>query len=192
MEFVDRKSTYPNRYTMTDENGNVSQVFLERADEPVAEGTPLDAETFNALLLCEESKVYPGCYYHTVDGEDEWLNPPMIENKAHRTTKRFNGYPVYTAAVVFPTLGAAGHSVMRDITGVTIARVLNVSTVFYPKDPDLQIYSGFFMDHGGMYAKVDLRVNDMIQQISITSLDEFAAEYSAVCTIEFTKAEEAL
>lgn len=47
MVFEDRISTYPNRYAMTDENGSVSHVILERADEPTIPGTPLNAETFN-------------------------------------------------------------------------------------------------------------------------------------------------
>ena len=51
MEFVDRVSAYPNRYIMTNENGNVSYVILDRADEPTAPGTPLSAETFNNMIL---------------------------------------------------------------------------------------------------------------------------------------------
>ena len=50
MEFVDRVSAYPGRYIMTAENGSVSYVVLERADEPITLGTPLNAETFNAML----------------------------------------------------------------------------------------------------------------------------------------------
>lgn len=50
MEFSDRVSAYPNRYLMTDENGNTSYVILERADEPTRVGTPLNAETFNGML----------------------------------------------------------------------------------------------------------------------------------------------
>ena len=50
MNFVDRVSAYPGRYIMTDENGNVSYVVLERADEPITPGTPLNAETLNALM----------------------------------------------------------------------------------------------------------------------------------------------
>lgn len=49
MNFEDRVSAYPNRYAMTDESGNVSYVFLERADDPITVGTPLNAETFNAM-----------------------------------------------------------------------------------------------------------------------------------------------
>lgn len=47
--FTDRESTYPNRYLITRDNGSTEFVVLERADEPVVVGTPLNAETFNAL-----------------------------------------------------------------------------------------------------------------------------------------------
>lgn len=50
MVFVDRESAYPNRYLMTDANGNASYVILEKADEPVVVGTALNAENLNALL----------------------------------------------------------------------------------------------------------------------------------------------
>lgn len=50
MEFQDRVSAYPNRYLLTDENGNTSYVHLERADEPTVPGTPLSAENMNSLL----------------------------------------------------------------------------------------------------------------------------------------------
>ena len=46
MNFEDRISAYPGRYKMTDENGNTSYVMLSRADDPVVEGTPLNASSF--------------------------------------------------------------------------------------------------------------------------------------------------
>ena len=42
-----------------------------------------------------EDTTYPGCYYRMVDGEKEWLNPPMVLNTAYRTTERYNGKPVW-------------------------------------------------------------------------------------------------
>lgn len=47
--FVDRESAYPNRYRVIPESGNAYYVILERADEPVTPGTPLNAETFNRM-----------------------------------------------------------------------------------------------------------------------------------------------
>lgn len=101
MEFVDRVSAYPNRYTMTNENGIVSYVVIERADEPVIPGTPLNAETLNRMYEGVESEERPGCYYRTIDGETEWVTPPMLPNVEYRTTERYNGLPVYVKRVVF-------------------------------------------------------------------------------------------
>lgn len=42
-----------------------------------------------------EDAEYPGCYYRDVNGEKEWLNPPMVDGDQYRTTERFNGAPVY-------------------------------------------------------------------------------------------------
>lgn len=42
-----------------------------------------------------ESTEYPGCFYRTVDGETEWINPPMVFGVEYRTTERYNGLPVY-------------------------------------------------------------------------------------------------
>ena len=50
MNFEDRISTYPNRYSMTTQNGGTSFVILERADDPIQVGTPLNADTFEALI----------------------------------------------------------------------------------------------------------------------------------------------
>lgn len=45
--------------------------------------------------MAVESDEYPGCWYRTVNGETEWLNPPMITGEEYRTTKRYMGKPVY-------------------------------------------------------------------------------------------------
>lgn len=50
MRFVDRRPKKPNRYKITSENGGVDYVVIERADEPEENGTPLNAETMNAIL----------------------------------------------------------------------------------------------------------------------------------------------
>ena len=46
-----------------------------------------------------ESAEYPGCYYRTMDGEVEWINPPFELNVEYRTTERFMGKIVYKQAV---------------------------------------------------------------------------------------------
>lgn len=36
-----------------------------------------------------ESAEHPGCYYRIVNGEQEWLNPPMEDGVAYRTVERY-------------------------------------------------------------------------------------------------------
>lgn len=49
MRFVDRKAKYPGRWTMTKSDGTSEIVTLIRNDEPVIEGTPMNANTLNTL-----------------------------------------------------------------------------------------------------------------------------------------------
>lgn len=49
-QFVDRKSSNPNRYKITRSDGSVEYVTLERADNPTVVGTPLNAATFNSMM----------------------------------------------------------------------------------------------------------------------------------------------
>lgn len=47
-------------------------------------------------LPAKESLDHPGCYYRTISGVTEWVNPPMIPGEEYRTTERWQGKPVYT------------------------------------------------------------------------------------------------
>lgn len=49
IDFVDRVPTYANRMKVTPESGSAFYATIERADVPITEGTPLNAETFNGL-----------------------------------------------------------------------------------------------------------------------------------------------
>ena len=72
-----------------------------------------------------ESTDYPGCYYRTVDGVVEWLNPPMLINNEYRTTERFYGCPVYKKLVTLGKVPAAGSTATIDgghgISGIKYA-----------------------------------------------------------------------
>ena len=48
--FQDRESARPGRYKVTTENGTSYYVNLERADEPIVIGTPLNAAVLNSLF----------------------------------------------------------------------------------------------------------------------------------------------
>ncbi len=49
MHFVDRKAKYPGRWTMMKSDGASEIITLIRNDEPVVEGTPMNANTLNTL-----------------------------------------------------------------------------------------------------------------------------------------------
>ena len=49
MHFVDRKAKYPGRWTMKKSDGTSEIITLIRNDEPVVEGTPMNADTLNTL-----------------------------------------------------------------------------------------------------------------------------------------------
>lgn len=49
MRFIDRKAKYPGRWTMKKSDGTSEVVTLIRNDEPIVEGTPMNANTLNAL-----------------------------------------------------------------------------------------------------------------------------------------------
>lgn len=65
-----------------------------------------------------ESAEYPGCYYRTVDGETEWINPPMIEGVEYRTSERCKGKPVYTKSISTQMMDVGGHKAVRIFSNV--------------------------------------------------------------------------
>lgn len=56
MEFEDRASKYPNRVLITPESGAAPfYATVQRADEPIREGTPLNAVVFNEMIAMIQS-----------------------------------------------------------------------------------------------------------------------------------------
>lgn len=91
--FVDRESAYPNRYRVIPDSGNAYTVILERDDEPIAPGTPLNAETFNALVSYIDSKD-PAIYGL---GVGSWRSGAItrIDDPAKLDTMKTNGFWAY-------------------------------------------------------------------------------------------------
>ena len=76
-----------------------------------------------------ESAEYPGCFYRTVDGETEWINPPMIDGVSYRTSKRSNGLIVYTKRLDLGTLPSKSQkTVAHGISGDIIYSVAFAKT----------------------------------------------------------------
>lgn len=71
-----------------------------------------------------EDPDHPGCFYRTVNGVQEWLNPPMELGVEYKTTERYLGKPVYVKLV---DLGAFPASGTKDVSiGVTTASIHEV------------------------------------------------------------------
>lgn len=51
-----------------------------------------------------EDTTYPGCYYCTVNGVSEWINPPLMVGVEYRTVERWLGEPVYVKVFDFGAL----------------------------------------------------------------------------------------
>jgi hypothetical protein len=55
LSFIDRAPQKPGRVKITPEEGTAFYALLERADEPIQIGTPLNAGTFNEMLAMIQS-----------------------------------------------------------------------------------------------------------------------------------------
>lgn len=104
---------------------------------PIANGgtgaaTPQEARKKLNVAPATESEESPGCYYRTVDGETEWLNPPMKHNVEYRTTERFLGAPVYTKVIGMTFAGGnTGVRVWTQTANISGAASLWVESMRY-------------------------------------------------------------
>ena len=90
-----------------------------------------------------ESTEYPGCYYRTVNGETEWLNPPMVSGVSYRTTERYNGMPVYAVLMQSGSLKGKGEELFALLAGSTILDVqgtLSDGSTLPHITPDYSVY----------------------------------------------------
>lgn len=108
---------------------------IQDSDEEVYSFKRLEnmlATVQNGRLPAIESTDHPGCYFTTVNGETEWINPPMVMGVEYRTTERWNDEPVYTMLV---NLGEAsnGKTVAHGITATRFIRAAgNLSDIPMP------------------------------------------------------------
>ena len=55
LEFKDRVPQKPGRVKITPEDGTAFYATMERADEPIQDGTPLNARNFNEMVAMIQS-----------------------------------------------------------------------------------------------------------------------------------------
>lgn len=72
-----------------------------------------------------ESTEIPGAFYHMVDGEKEWLNPPLSPGRGEfRTIQRYGTLPLYAQMIDYGALPNKTYS-MLDI-GIPAPRVIRM------------------------------------------------------------------
>ena len=83
-------------------HGGYAEVNHSHEYAPISHGHSYnelsDKPTIPTLPFTEDT-TYPGCFYRTVNGVTEWINPPMIVGTEYRTIERWNGKVVYTILV---------------------------------------------------------------------------------------------
>ena len=97
-----------------------------------------------------ESTDYPGCYYRTVDGVTEWVNPPMLLGAEYRTTERRNGAPVYWK---YANLGKLTNGSFGDISVDSLDVVVGYEAMFVNR-PLPVINNSSLTDAGTQYVNV--------------------------------------
>ena len=126
-------------------------------------GTPVDdndAVPKSYVMPAIESKSHPDCYYRTVDGVTEWINPPMVPGVEYRTTERHNGSPVYVKYINIGTLPASGSISVE--TGVHAKRVIRCETYTHNGGAGCE----FPMQYGGsLQAALNFSGSNVVVQV---------------------------
>lgn len=88
-------------------------------------------------LGAKESSDYPGCYYRSVGGVEEWFNPPMAVGVEYRTTERYQTLPTYTKLLNLGTAALDSLTTVKhglDCVNVVKVSAAAVSTSAYEGD----------------------------------------------------------
>ena len=88
--------------------------YNDLADKPTIPTIP-------ASLPAIEDSTYSGCYYRTVNGVNQWINPPLIIGVEYPTIERWNNKVVYTKLV---SIGAIQDASSVDIRDYGITRIV--------------------------------------------------------------------
>lgn len=176
-------SAVPTEYytALTDASARAAeQVSLAKKEAESAREYAQEAEEATEWVhsLFVESDQHPGCYYRMVDGQQEWVNPPMVPGVEYRTTERHNGKVKYKKLVLFgefPQNSAAEVSTNIDSSKYSIisaqrtAKETGTQNVILYVESITHEYIGVY--NGGTY-NIAVRTNG---QQSITA--EYLIEY---------------
>ena len=97
------------RITYSEENLAIAEAEAYNGEYTIEE----DAE-FNFEPPTVQDTAYPGCYYRMINGEKEWINPPMIYDNAYRTAERYHGRPVYVLSFYYEKFESIDQSIPQS------------------------------------------------------------------------------
>lgn len=125
-----------------------------------------------------------GCIYRMVNGEKEWLNPPMLDGVAYRTTRRYFGKPIYVQSINFGSLPASGQSEFKvGASGDDIDKILTLDIKAYNSTNTQYAYKFPFLDTNG-------NVWGAVRKTGIRTFNFYAIKdmsgYTATVYIEYT------
>ena len=164
---------------MSDDSENVPKTKVVKAY--------VDSQAANAAqdavdAFAQESTSYPGCFYRTVNGVTEWLNPPMMLGVEYRTVERYQGEPVYVKMFNLGkiTVAEGSRSIYPNISSVSHLMGLEVHSL----NPDTQrSYAYGLVTSLKIYAGTDPNYNVYlnVQRFDIDVNEEVYA------TVKYTK-----
>lgn len=128
-----------------------------------------------------EDTDWSGCYYHMVDGEKEWINPPLFAGIEYRTTERYIGRPVYVKTVSVGYLAEKGKSKSEIYCSGGASDILRVQPFVYSTTGNRHMLP-FFTTDGSLKTTFHMTKYSVI----FNAVDDNTS-YSGECTIWYTK-----
>lgn len=186
MRFVDRKAKYPGRWTMMKSDGTSEIITLIRNDEPVVEGTPMNANTLNTLSdvagadIAREKAEAAATVASTAKDAAELAANSSEESKdaAAESEAAAKQYADNAAAIVStdPTLTISGAAADAAAVGDRI-NAIKIET-----DPTLTI-SGAAADAAATGVRIKLL--EMVQGIDVNGIT-FVSAFDTLDGVELT------
>lgn len=186
MRFVDRKAKYPGRWTMMKSDGTSEIITLIRNDEPVVEGTPMNANTLNTLSdvagadIAREKAEAAATVASTAKDAAELAANSSEESKdaAAESEAAAKQYADNAAAIVStdPTLTISGAAADAAAVGDRI-NAIKIET-----DPTLTI-SGAAADAAATGVRIKLL--EMVQGVDVNGIT-FVSAFDTLDGVELT------
>ena len=155
-------------------------------DGSISVGNVAKTRTNLGVAPAAENSSYPGCYYRTVNGVTEWINPPMNPNTEYRTTERYGNKPVYVRRIYLSALGAAYTSAG---TGFTTEAISVISIEGTARNGNNQ-YTLPLIRHdttGVVIAHAYVSYESGSYRLYVRSFDTALTGYSADIIVKYTK-----